>query len=124
MNLPCKWLVRRGRYVATMTRLSYATVLADRTETRYLRTGAGPTVVVLRPVPLHPDAGADPLVTALAGQFKIIVPDFSAAIDERPLDRAATVTRIRGVLDGLGVNRALLLVSWDLSWLAAALQKE
>jgi hypothetical protein len=107
-----------------MNRTSQATVLADRIETRYLRAGCGPTVVVLRPTPLPADLALDPLVAALAGQFKIIVPEFPSTIAGKPADEAGTVSWICGVLDGLGVTQALVLVSWQLSWLAAALRCE
>src|SRR5262245_60720981 len=112
-----------------MNRLSYATVLADRRETRYLRTGSGPTVVVLRPE--GSNAGRDQLVTALADQFRVIVPEFPVSdgqtlgpSDSWRADDTDLVTWLRGFLDGLGIKEALILVSWQLSWLAAKLRRE
>jgi|SRR5882724_9039949 len=80
--------------------VSTASLLADGIETRYLRTGAGPTVPLI-----HPGGTAeDDLVLALARRFRVIVPDL-------PEDGShpAPPDWLRGVFDGLGIAEAAIV---------------
>jgi pimeloyl-ACP methyl ester carboxylesterase len=94
----------------TTDRASTAVVLADGVSTRYVRRGAGLTVLLL---------GGDPAVAeALASSFRVIAPEVTDDAPSQP------VARLRGLLDGLGLAEVAILASPALADAALGLARE
>ena len=94
-----------------MNRFSRATVLADGCQTRYLRTGTGPTVLFLVPVESDKATAAETVVQSLSHRFRFIVPEVPGNVCNGTI---ATPVWIRGLLDGLGLQSVVLLADASL----------
>lgn len=81
-------------------RFTVAVVMADGVATRYRRCGVGPTVVVL---------GAEPVVDALPGSFKVIAPEVPLHLSDTSAGGRARW--LSGVFDGLGIDVAVIVTT-------------
>jgi hypothetical protein len=80
----------------------HAVVQVGNVETGYRRAGRGPSILLLTTA--EPDTDND-LFTALAAHFRVIQPAWPAGVP------AAEVPGwLRGIIEGLGLERPLLLV--------------
>jgi len=88
-------------------------------ETRYIRTGSGPQLLLL--ADSREAEWARALVAALAARFRVFVPELPvsavSAMEGPELDIAAAW--LRGVIDGLGLDRPDLVVQEQLAPLIA-----
>jgi hypothetical protein len=106
-------------------RYSVATVLADGIETRYVRTGVGPTVVLVRPLDDRRDRDLETLGFELAQRFRLIVPTVPAALNPPDTSGRSTVRWLRGLLDGIGLaDSAIVLVDRDMAHPALELARQ
>jgi len=92
-------------------RFSTAVVVADGLQTRYLRCGAGHTVVLL--------GGDSRLATELAACCRVIVPEIPPG-----LDTDGFVLWLRSVFDGLGITEAAIVASAEFADAARAFAAE
>ncbi len=89
-----------------------AVVQAGGWETRYVRAGRGPQVLILT---MAGDGGwAHGLLSALASRFRVYLPErpgLGSDIDIRSEDAAVW---LRGVIDGLGLDRPVVVADAEL----------
>ena len=90
-----------------LERIATAVVMADGLETRYLRCGAGQTVVLV--------GGDRRLAITLATTCRVIAPQVPPRLPMNDL-----VTWLRGVFDGLGIAEASIVATPEFAELAHA----
>jgi hypothetical protein len=81
-------------------------------------------VLLLRTVAPHADPDLYPLLGAVVEQFKVIVPELPQCVVGHQPDVTAATAWMRGVLDGLGIDTAFMIVDSGLRWLVEALEAE
>jgi hypothetical protein len=90
-------------------------------ETRYLRCGRGPrTVIVL--AGSADDRAA--LVGGFGGEYRVIAPATDAFTALTAAAAPAVAVWLRGIIDGLGLERPTVALAPDLAWLADRLGPE
>lgn len=94
----------------------YGVVHAGSSTTRYARAGSGTTVVLLMTRPLDHDTAGSALFEALSKRLRVIAPELPARASSARADELREVaTWMQEFLDGLGIDRASLVMDEELA---------